>query len=124
MNKLLLWLLHTPLRPLAGRHTIAITYVGPRSGREFTLPVWAIDAPDGRGWLVGVGQHEQKRWWRSFRTPQPARLLVKGREYAATGHLLTGADRDAAAAAYVKAIPMAARAIRPDTPALRFDRVD
>ncbi len=110
----------SPLRRLTGRHTGILSYSAPTSGSAVELPIWAV--PHGDGWLVAVGQHARKTWWRAFRAPLPARLDYEGRLHAVTGRVLTGPARDVAAAAYLKAVPMARRTVVADTPMVELSR--
>lgn len=113
-------LARSPLRRLTGRHTAILHYTAPRSGRQVELPIWAL--PSGDGWLVAVGQHRKKTWWRAFVRPLPARLDPGGRLHAVTGEVLTGADRDAALAAYRAAVPMSRQFTAQDSPMVRLRR--
>lgn len=50
--------------PLVRRHLTTVTYVGRRSGREFTTPVAYKRAGDTV--TIGVQMPARKVWWRNF----------------------------------------------------------
>jgi hypothetical protein len=99
-----------------------ICYTGPVSGSAIHLPAQSV--VDGNRFLVVAGRPERKRWWRAFRSPQPARLLRGGSRYDVTGRVLEDAERFAALEAYLAAHPGGRRGIAPDTPVVAFERVE
>jgi hypothetical protein len=96
----------------------AIAYTGPVSGRAVCLPVQSV--ADGNRFLVVAGRPEQKRWWRAFRCPAPARLTRAGCRYDVMGQVLTGLERTDALTVYLAAHPRSGRGIGPTTPVIAF----
>jgi len=119
-NKLVLGLVESPAYHLMPRGLTRIAYTGPVSGKAVCLPVQSV-ADEGR-FLVVAGRPEQKRWWRTFRRPQPARLTRGGRCYDVIGQVLAGPERTDAVTVYLAAQPGSARGIGPNTPVIAFTR--
>lgn len=109
----------SPLRPLLGSRTVVLEYVGPRSGALVRLPVWAL--PRDGGWLVAVGDADNKRWWRSFRTPHRAVVEDGTGRTDVVGVVLTGPERDDNLAAYIARVPGARALLRDDAPVIRLN---
>lgn len=95
-----------------------LTYTAPKSGRAIELPVWAMKLRDG--WIVVVGEHDRKSWWRAFRHPLTATLQRGTHPRPVQGQLLGGPEREAAIAAYLKRVPMARRSTTAETPVVQF----
>jgi hypothetical protein len=90
-------------RILSGR-LLVLAYDGHRSGRTFRIPLRYAEMGDR--WVVAVAVHpERKLWWRSFREPADATLIVHGRAMDVRGALTAGQVRDEARAAYVARYP-------------------
>jgi hypothetical protein len=95
-----------------GRAVALLTYRGPISGREITIPVQYVRDASGR-YVIVPGDPEHKRWWRNLRAPVPVRLLVGDEEVAGTGELAAAeAERAALLSAYAERFPVSARAMR------------
>ena len=123
------------LGAIIGRSTGTLGYTGPKSGRAIQLKVWAV--PQGDTFLVGVGRHASKSWWKAFRRGLPATFTWRGQEYAVAGHLLdparldpadpttaaARAELEGARAAYLKAIPLAKVQMTEATPVIVLERV-
>ncbi|MGV1008039.1 MAG: hypothetical protein ACOYBY_05450 [Dermatophilaceae bacterium] len=118
MNRLVMILATSPLHWLLGPYTHVLRYTGPRSGRSVQLPLWAVRTSDE--WLVVVGEHERKTWWRAFRQPLAATLVSGGQSRQLVGQLLGGPERDAALTAYLRKVPMARRSTSAQSPVLRL----
>jgi hypothetical protein len=118
VNRLVIGLAESPLHWLLGPYTYVLRYTGPRSGKAVQLPLWAVRSGDD--WLVVVGEHDRKTWWRAFRHPLRASLRSGGRSRQVVGQVLRGPERDAALAAYVRKVPMARRSTSAQTPVLRL----
>ena len=121
LNALVLTLIEGRAYRLLPSGLTEISYTGPVSGRAIRLP--ASSVMDGSRFVVVAGRPEQKQWWRAFRDPQPARLVRAGSRYDVNGHVLAGAQRSRALAAYLVAHPSSRRGIGPQTPVIAFDRV-
>ncbi len=118
MNRLVIFLARTPLHWLVGPSTTVVSYTAPKSGRAIELPVWAVKS--GAGWIVVVGEHEGKTWWRAFRRPLAATLQSGTRPHSVQGQLLDGPAREAALTAYLKRVPMARRSTSAEAPVVQF----
>lgn len=70
------------------------------------------------GRVVALAAHpERKQWWRTFREPAPATLLVRGERRVVEGRLLDGEERRAALRSYLEQNPRTARSLGArDTP--------
>lgn len=98
-NPLLRWLLRSRLHWLASRWLLLLSYTGRRSGRRYTTPV-AYARHEGDV-LVATPERESD-WWRNFTEPRRCGLWLRGVDRAATGRVVTGADRERLLAAYVE----------------------
>jgi F420H(2)-dependent quinone reductase len=85
-NRLVAWVLRSPLHRLASRDLALTAFRGRRSGRWFTTPVSYVR--DGGRVLVLVGNPERQRWRRNLRQPAPVRLRLAGREVEGVGAVL------------------------------------
>jgi hypothetical protein len=74
-NRFMVRWLSSPLGALSGR-VVLVRYTGRVSGLPRQLPV-NCGRFDG-GYLIRVGQPEQRSWWHNFREPWPIEL-VRGR---------------------------------------------
>jgi hypothetical protein len=123
------------LGAITGRRTGTLAYTGPKSGRPIELKVWAV--PQGDTFLVGVGKHTAKSWWKAFRGGLPATFTWYGTGYAVAGRLLDPARLDptdstkavaraeweAARAAYLRQIPLAKVQMNDATPVVVLERI-
>jgi hypothetical protein len=92
---------------LSGR-LLVLAYRGHRSGRIFRIPLRYAEDADGR--LVALAVDPAgKRWWRSFRRPSAAAVVLRGDECPVVGVLVAGSERERALAAYVGRYPRSAR---------------
>ena len=82
---------------VSGRLTL-ISYVGRRSGQRYTFPV-AYHPLDGA--VVAVTPKEETNWWRNFQHARECRVWLRGKEYNATGTVVTGEECDTLLAGYV-----------------------
>jgi hypothetical protein len=91
--------LESPARGLLNRHLCEIRYQGGRTGEPFSLTVSYVLTPSGV--LVVAGNGSAKTWWRNFRSPRPASLLLDGQWVEATGAVVAEAgEREAALTVY------------------------
>ena len=102
--------LRSPAHRLLSRSLLVLEHTSPRSGRRVAIPVLYVERGDVI--LVLAAVPFRKRWWRTFASPAPATLLVRGRPRQETGRLLDGEARRAALRAYLDRFPRAARALR------------
>jgi hypothetical protein len=83
MNPLILFLLRSPLHAIASKGLMIVSWSGRKSGALFSIPVGY--QRDGDAIIVLISKPDQKSWWKNFRTPWPAELLIKGRIRTAMG---------------------------------------
>jgi hypothetical protein len=117
-NRLVARLIDSPAHYLMPSGLTRIAYTGRVSGRAVCLPVQSV--ADGSRFLVVAGRPEHKRWWRTFRRPQPALLTRAGCSYAVMGQVLTGAERTGALTVYLAAHPRSGGGIGSNTPVIAF----
>jgi len=96
--------LSSPAHRLLSGRLLVLEYHGHRSGRSFGIPLRYAEETDRRLVAIAV-RPKQKLWWRSFVTPAPATLTLRGRRVEAVGAL---AELDAALDAYVARYPRSA----------------
>jgi hypothetical protein len=116
-NELVLRLIESPAHHLMPSGLNRIAYTGPVSGEAVRLPVHSV--ADGSRFLVVACRPEQKRWWRTFRCPQRARLTRAGRRYDVIGRVLTSQQRADALTLYTaasSAVPEVSTSIRRSSP--------
>jgi hypothetical protein len=120
-NFLLLKAIESPAYRLFPGCLTEISYTGPVSGSTIRLPAYSVE--DGRQFLVVAGRPEHKRWWRSFLSPWPARLVRGGRRYEVIGRTLSGSERTDALTRYLAALPGSRPALDAETPVIAFAEV-
>jgi hypothetical protein len=74
-NRFFVAWLASPCGYLSGRARL-VRYTGRVTGRRYRLPV--RPAPSEDGYVIRVGDHESKVWWRNFTSPWPIEI-VRGR---------------------------------------------
>ena len=62
---------------MSSRELGALTIIGRRSGRRYTLPV-GYKEQDGDRVLINVGWPERKRWWRNLRHAGQVEMRTQG----------------------------------------------
>lgn len=70
-------ILRSPAHLVVSNSLLLLTVRGRRSGREVTLPLGYVDAPDGL--IVIASEPETKNWWRNLSAEHPVKALVRGR---------------------------------------------
>ncbi len=87
LNPLVIALLRSRLHGIGSRQMMVVSWTGRKSGRRFSIPVaYQRKGADGREIVVLISKVNKKRWWKNFREPWPAELLLRGRVREATGH--------------------------------------
>jgi hypothetical protein len=113
-NRLAVAVLSSPLHRLLSGSTAVLRYCGRKSGRIISTPVMYAEHDDT--FVVYVGDHPTKKWWRNFASAAPAELLVRGRWVGVTGEAKVGpADNDIVEpllATYGRRFPRAVRPLR------------
>jgi len=86
---------------------VVLSYRGHRSGRAFQIPLRYAETGDGSIVALAV-RPEGKQWWRSFGSPAPATIMLRGARIEAHGAVAEGEERAAALAAYTTRHPRSA----------------
>jgi hypothetical protein len=86
LNPLLVAVLRSPFHFLLSRGLGLLTVTGRRTGHRRTFPVGYQLVGDRI--IILASEAHKKRWWRNYRTPAPATVLVRGKELTGTGRLL------------------------------------
>lgn len=94
VNPALRLVLRSPAHWLASGRFALLTYVGRRSGRDYTIPVLYRDKGDEV--TIAVGWPDRKVWWRNLTGEGgTVRLVVRGQELLGHAVATREADRDA-----------------------------
>jgi hypothetical protein len=83
MNRILMLLLRSQLHPIASRGLMVVDWSGRKTGARFSIPVGYQQQGDSV--IVLLSKPREKNWWKNFRTPWPADLLIRGRSRTAMG---------------------------------------
>ena len=89
-NRLVAGMLKSPLHRVASGGLMVLSWTGRRSGNEFSVPV-GYQERDG-DYIVLLSKPAEKTWWKNFRSPWPAELLVKRSTIAVEGRLVLPDD--------------------------------
>ena len=90
-NPLVMAILRSRFHGLASKALLVVSWSGRKTGRRFSIPTgYRRDAGDV---IVLLSKPGEKSWWKNFRSPWPADLLLEGRERTAMGELVpAGSD--------------------------------
>jgi hypothetical protein len=105
-NKIMKFLLRTPLHGVMSRHIMLITFRGRKSGKEFTTPIGYERLGNT------VRAFTDHSWWKNFTSQPEVTLTIQGRRYPGTAEAVHD-DKETIAKelqAYIQHSPMAARA--------------
>lgn len=80
-NKMMIWLLRSPLHPLVSGSVLLLSVTGRRSGKQYSLPVNYV----GEGQTLWIISQRQRTWWRNLVGGAALRLLIRGQETQAFG---------------------------------------
>ena len=83
LNPIVVALLRSPLHVIASKGLMLLSWSGRRSARRFSIPVGY--QRDGNAVIVLISKPGEKTWWKNFRQPWAAELLIRGRVRPATG---------------------------------------
>jgi hypothetical protein len=92
LNRIVLAVLHTPLRFLLDPGICELSFTGRRTGKPVRLPV--IYAREGGTVAVLIGDAKHKTWWRNFSTPRPIDVRIKAGTYRGTATLARTGSED------------------------------
>lgn len=105
-NRVVKWILRSPLHPLLSHRVMLITVTGRISGHQYCLPV--NYRRDGDGYCVISSR--DRTWWRNLRRDAVATVLVQGRLQSVCARVLEDDVRVAAGLqAYLERTPSLAR---------------
>ncbi len=76
LNRIVIWVLRSPLHPLMSRTTMLLTFTGRQSGHRYTIPVRYLREDDT---LLTT---TDSRWWRNLRGGAQVDLYLAGRNVA------------------------------------------
>jgi hypothetical protein len=99
-------ILRSPAHRLLSGALVVLEYESRRTGRLRAFPLLFVE--HGNSVVALAVRPEGKHWWRSFRRPARAALLVRGQRRAVVGRLLEGEERREALRLYLAARPRAA----------------
>jgi len=83
MNGLVAALLKSPLHFVASKGLMVVRWSGRKSGAEFAIPVGYQQSEDVV--TVLLSKPAEKNWWKNFRAPWPAELLIEREWQSAMG---------------------------------------
>ena len=86
LNSLVAWVLRSPLHLLVGGMLLLLRVTGRRTGRRYWIPVGY--QRDSDTITVLVSKAPRKQWWRNYRDPGPADVLLHGRTLHGRAHVL------------------------------------
>jgi hypothetical protein len=86
LNPVVAWVLRSPLHPLLDRGLLMLRVTGRRTGRQYWIPVGYQQ--DAGTITVLVSKAPRKQWWRNYRSPGPADVLLRGRTLHGRAHVL------------------------------------
>lgn len=123
-NRVVAGLLQSPLHRILSGSTDLVRYTGRRSGRSVTTPTQYTRSGDDV--IILVGRHDDKTWWRNFRTDRDIDVLLQRRWVPMTARAVIGADDPETTSplldTYLNRFPKAARALGPETDGSRVRR--
>jgi hypothetical protein len=90
-NPVVAAIVRSPLERFVRPRTVLVTYTGRRTGRSYTIPVWA--KVKGDTLRIGVGFPSKKRWWLNLRG-EGARVKVLLDRQERTGHAVATGDAE------------------------------
>lgn len=108
MNKVLAFLMRTPLHSIMSQHIMLITFRGRKSGKLFTTPIGYLRQGES------VSCFTDHKWWRNLVEQPEVTLLIRGKRYQGKAEVIHD-DKEAIASAlieYCTHSPMAAQAFR------------
>ena len=84
-NWFMSWLLHSPFHRLISGSILLITYIGRRSGKQYSAPLNYVRGGNTL-WVTSV---RDRRWWRNFREEWPIKVLLQRVEVEGIGLAIT-----------------------------------
>jgi hypothetical protein len=91
-NRVVIGLLRSRAHVIASKGLMVLSWEGRRSGNHYTIPVGY--QRDGDAIVVLLSKPHDKTWWKNFREPWPAELLVRNTVMPVEGALVApGTDQ-------------------------------
>ena len=84
-NWFISWLLRSPFHGCISSSTMLITYIGRRSGKEFSTPVNYVRV----GANLWVATTSQRTWWRNFKGEWPIKVLLQREQLEGVARAIT-----------------------------------
>ncbi len=82
-NGLATAVLRSRLHRIASKRLMILSWEGRLSGRRYSIPVgYQLDDDSV---IVLISRPDSKTWWRNFRSPWPAELVIRGKTSSTTG---------------------------------------
>ena len=109
-NRLMVWLLRSPLHGLVSASVLALQIVGLRTGRVYNIPVnyVKIDGYGERRYLIT--SQRDRTWWRNLRERVEIQILLRGQHLKAHAQAVEATESVMQGlTAYFEANPKAAR---------------
>jgi deazaflavin-dependent oxidoreductase (nitroreductase family) len=78
-NRLIVWLLRSPLHALMSRNTLLITYQGNKSGKTYTTPVNYV-RKDNNLYITSLAS---RKWWRNLAHGSRVNILLQKKVFSA-----------------------------------------
>ncbi|HZR40778.1 MAG TPA: hypothetical protein VFB12_11710 [Ktedonobacteraceae bacterium] len=88
VNRVIIWLLRSPLHPLMSRTTMVLTVTGQQSKRRYTIPVRYLQ----EGNTLITTTYRPRLWWRNLRGGAPVSLFLAGNELAGRADVSTNSE--------------------------------
>jgi deazaflavin-dependent oxidoreductase (nitroreductase family) len=109
-NRVMIWLLRSPLHRLFSGSTIVLRVTGVRSGRRYDVPVNFVPVETTQGKRLLVTSQRDRTWWRNLRDRVEVELTLGGELLSAHAQVVE-AEGDVAAGLqrYFQVSPKSAR---------------
>ena len=88
-NWFMSWLLRSPFHGVISGSIMLITYIGRRSGKEFSTPVNYVRIGD----TLWVTTTRQRTWWRNFKGGWPINVLIQRKQLEGVAQTITDPER-------------------------------
>jgi hypothetical protein len=120
VNRVVAWLLRSPLHRVLSGGVPLVTVTGRRSGRRYTTPAQYARHRDA----LYLASRTERRWWRNLRGGAPVQLRLRGRDVRGRGEVIEPGSADAVAARELLREGALRRAIERDGAVLLRVRLD
>ncbi len=109
-NPIIKFILNSPFHGLVSKGILLITYIGCRSGTEYSMPLSYVRENDDYLLLA----LSRRTWWRNFRSSAPVKIRVKGKNLSARASAITAPPEavQAALSTYLKSQKELARILK------------